>query len=125
MKFILELEAKEVAHLSKKGILEAIVQEFEDVFGEKKEETTLTPVKESKPKKKEEVKEVVKEKKEETEEVKETKSTMCAAEFKTRLVTLTKAGKKDEVKKVLTDRGYTKVSDVKEEDFDEIIKELS
>lgn len=130
MKFILELDAKETRELIKEGILESIIKKLEGGFGEK-EEVTETHIAETKPKKKEEVKEVVEEKKEKKEkkdevtETVKTKSTISPVEFKERLVALTKDGKKDLVKKVLLDKGYGRVSAVKEEDFADILKELS
>ena len=53
------------------------------------------------------------------------KASMSKEEFKKRLVSLSKSGKKDEVKSVLKAHGYVKVSEVKEEEFEMILKELS
>lgn len=126
MKFILELESREVAHLSKTGILEAVIKELEEnnqiVKSEKEEKaeqvTVVLP---------DEVLEVEKgiEKTEETNKEDVEKASMSKEEFKKRLVSLSKSGKKDEVKSVLKAHGYVKVSEVKEEEFEMILKELS
>lgn len=126
MKFILELESREVAHLSKTGILEAVIKELEEnnqiVKSEKEEKaeqvTVVLPdeVLES---------ETAIEKTEETTKEDEENSSISKEEFKKRLVALSKAGKKDEVKSVLKSHGYVKVSEVKEEEFEMILKELS
>ena len=126
MKFILELESREVAHLSKTGILEAVIKELEEnnqiVKSEKEEKaeqvTVVLP---------DEVLEVEKgiEKTEETNKEDVEKASMSKEEFKKRLVSLSKSGKKDEVKSVLKAHGYVKVSEVKEEAFEMILKELS
>ncbi|WP_347714038.1 hypothetical protein [uncultured Parvimonas sp.] len=117
MKFILELESGEVAHLSKTGILEAVIKELEEnnqiVKSEKEEQVTVVLP---------EVETVI-EKIEET--TKEENSSISKEEFKKRLVALSKSGKKDEVKSVLKSHGYVKVSEVKEEEFESILQELS
>lgn len=122
MKFILELESREVAHLSKTGILETVIKELEEnnqiVKSEKAEQVTVVL-----PDKVPEVEKVI-EKTEETKEDEE-KSSISKEEFKKRLVALSKSGKKDEVKSVLKAHGYVKVSEVKEEEFEMILKELS
>ena len=121
MKFILELESREVVHLSKTGILEAVIKELEEnneiVESEKEEHVTVVL-----PDEVPEVEKVI-EKTEET--IKEENSCIGKEEFKKRLVALSKAGKKDEVKSVLKSHGYVKVSEVKEEEFEIILKELS
>lgn len=117
MKFILELESGEVAHLSKTGILEAVIKELEEnnqiVKSEKEEQVTVVLP---------EVETVI-EKIEET--TKEENSSISKEEFKKRLVALSKSGKKDEVKSVLKSHGYVKVSEVKVEEFESILQELS
>lgn len=124
MKFILELESREVAHLSKTGILEAVIKELEEnnqiVKSEKEEKAEQVTV--VLPDKVPEVEKVI-EKTEET--TKEENSSISKEEFKKRLVSLSKSGKKDEVKSVLKAHGYVKVSEVKEEEFEMILKELS
>lgn len=124
MKFILELESREVAHLSKTGILEAVIKELEEnnqiVKSEKEEKAEQVTV--VLPDKVPEVEKVI-EKTEET--TKEENSSISKEEFKKRLVALSKSGKKDEVKAVLKSHGYVKVSEVKEEEFEMILKELS
>lgn len=124
MKFILELESREVAHLSKTGILEAVIKELEEnnriVKSEKEEKAEQVTV--VLPDKVPEVEKVI-EKTEET--TKEENSSIGKEEFKKRLVSLSKSGKKDEVKSVLKAHGYVKVSEVKEEEFEMILKELS
>lgn len=124
MKFILELESREVAHLSKTGILEAVIKELEEnnqiVKSEKEEKAEQVTV--VLPDKVPEVEKVI-EKTEET--TKEENSSISKEEFKKRLVALSKSGKKDEVKSVLKAHGYVKVSEVKEEEFEMILKELS
>lgn len=121
MKFILELESGEVAHLSKTGILEAVIKELEEnnqiVKSEKEEHVTVVL-----PDELPEVETVI-EKIEET--TKEENSSISKEEFKKRLVALSKSGKKDEVKSVLKSHGYVKVSEVKEEEFESILQELS
>lgn len=123
MKFILELESREVAHLSKTGILEAVIKELEEnnqiVESEKEEHVTVVL-----PDEVPEVEKVI-EKTEETTKEDEEKSSISKEEFKKRLVALSKSGKKDEVKSVLKAHGYVKVSEVKEEEFEMILKELS
>ena len=121
MKFILELESREVAHLSKTGILEAVIKELEEnneiVKSEKEEQVTVVL-----PDEIPEVEKVI----EKTEETTiEENSSIGKEEFKKRLVALSKSGKKDEVKSVLKTHGYVKVSEVKEEEFETILKELS
>ena len=124
MKFILELESREVAHLSKTGILETVIKELEEnnqiVKSEKEEKAEQVTV--VLPDEVPEVEKVI-EKIEET--TKEENSCIGKEEFKKRLVALSKAGKKDEVKSVLKAHGYVKVSEVKEEEFELILKELS
>lgn len=126
MKFILELESREVAHLSKTGILEAIIKELEEnnqiVKSEKEEKAEQVTV--ALPDKVPEVEKVVGEIEETSKEDVE-KSSMSKEEFKKRLVSLSKSGKKDEVKSVLKAHGYVKVSEVKEDEFETILKELS
>lgn len=126
MKFILELESREVAHLSKTGILEAVIKELEEnnqiVKSEKEEKAEQVTV--VIPDKVPEVEEVI-EKTEETTKEDEENSSISKEEFKKRLVSLSKSGKKDEVKSVLKSHGYVKVSEVKEEEFEMILKELS
>lgn len=123
MKFILELESREVAHLSKTGILEAVIKELEEnneiVKSEKVEQVTVVL-----PDEVPEVEKVVG-KTEETNKEDVEKASISKEEFKKRLVALSKAGKKDEVKSVLKSHGYVKVSEVKEEEFEIILKELS
>lgn len=123
MKFILELESREVAHLSKTGILEAVIKELEEnneiVKSEKAEQVTVVL-----PDEVPEVEKVI-EKIEETTKEDEENSSISKEEFKKRLVALSKSGKKDEVKSVLKAHGYVKVSEVKEEEFEIILKELS
>ena len=123
MKFILELESREVAHLSKTGILEAVIKELEEnneiVKSEKVEQVTVVL-----PDEVSEVEKVVG-KTEETNKEDVEKASMSKEEFKKRLVSLSKSGKKDEVKAVLNSHGYVKVSEVKEEEFETILKELS
>lgn len=125
MKFILELESGEVAHLSKTGILEAVIKELEEnnqiVKSEKEEQVTVV-LPDELPDELPEVETVI-EKIEET--TKEENSSISKEEFKKRLVALSKSGKKDEVKSVLKSHGYVKVSEVKEEEFEMILKELS
>lgn len=124
MKFILELESGEVAHLSKTGILEAVIKELEEnnqilkSEKEEKEEQVTVVLPDELP----EVETVI-EKIEET--TKEENSSISKEEFKKRLVALSKSGKKDEVKSVLKSHGYVKVSEVKEEEFESILQELS
>lgn len=124
MKFILELESREVAHLSKTGILEAVIKELEEnnqiVKSEKEEKAEQVTV--VLPDEVPEVEKVI-EKIEET--TKEENYSISKEEFKKRLVSLSKSGKKDEVKAVLKSHGYVKVSEVKEEEFEMILKELS
>lgn len=124
MKFILELESREVAHLSKTGILEAVIKELEEnneiVKSEKEEKAEQVTV--VLPDEVPEVEKVI-EKTEKT--TKEENSSISKEEFKKRLVSLSKSGKKDEVKSVLKAHGYVKVSEVKEEEFEMILKELS
>lgn len=124
MKFILELESGEVAHLSKTGILEAVIKELEEnneiVKSEKEEKAEQVTV--VLPNEVPEVETVI-EKIEET--TKEENSSISKEEFKKRLVALSKSGKKDEVKSVLKSHGYVKVSEVKEEEFESILQELS
>lgn len=124
MKFILELESREVAHLSKTGILEAVIKELEEnnqiVKSEKEEKAEQVTV--VLPDKVPEVEKVI-EKTEKT--TKEENSSISKEEFKKRLVSLSKSGRKDEVKSVLKSHGYVKVSEVKEEEFEMILKELS
>lgn len=126
MKFILELESREVAHLSKTGILEAVIKELEEnneiIKSEKEEKAEQVTV--VIPDKVPEVEEVI-EKTEETTKEDEENSSISKEEFKKRLVSLSKSGKKDEVKSVLKSHGYVKVSGVKEEEFEIILKELS
>lgn len=126
MKFILELESREVAHLSKTGILEAVIKELEEnnqiVKSEKEEKPEQVTV--ILPDKVPEVEKVI-EKTEETNKEDVEKASMSKEEFKKRLVSLSKSGKKDEVKSVLKAHGYVKVSEVKEEEFEMILKELS
>ena len=123
MKFILELESGEVAHLSKTGILEAVIKELEEnnqilkSEKEEKEEQVTVVLPDELP----EVETVI-EKIEET--TKEENSSISKEEFKKRLVALSKSGKKDEVKSVLKSHGYVKVSEVKEEEFACINQEL-
>lgn len=132
MKFILELESREVAHLSKTGILEAVIKELEENNQIVKSEKEEKEEKEEKaeqvtivlPDKVPEVEEVI-EKIEETNKEDVEKASMSKEEFKKRLVSLSKSGKKDEVKSVLKAHGYVKVSEVKEEEFEIILKELS
>nr|DAW49593.1 MAG TPA: hypothetical protein [Caudoviricetes sp.] len=125
MKFILELESGEVAHLSKTGILEAVIKELEEnnqiVKSEKEEQVTVV-LPDELPDELPEVETVI-EKIEET--TKEENSSISKEEFKKRLVALSKSGKKDEVKSVLKSHGYVKVSEVKEEEFESILQELS
>lgn len=125
MKFILELESGEVAHLSKIGILEAVIKELEEnnqiVKSEKEEQVTVV-LPDELPDELPEVETVI-EKIEET--TKEENSSISKEEFKKRLVALSKSGKKDEVKSVLKSHGYVKVSEVKEEEFESILQELS
>lgn len=123
MKFILELESREVAHLSKTGILEAVIKELEENNGIVKPEKVEQVVVEL-PDEVPEVEKVVGEIEETSKEDVE-KSSMSKEEFKKRLVSLSKSGKKDEVKSVLKAHGYVKVSEVKEEEFEMILKELS
>lgn len=124
MKFILELESGEVAHLSKTGILEAVIKELEEnnqilkSEKEEKEEQVTVVLPDELP----EVETAI-EKIEET--TKEENSSISKEEFKKRLVALSKSGKKDEVKSVLKSHGYVKVSEVKEEEFESILQELS
>lgn len=124
MKFILELESREVAHLSKTGILEAVIKELEEnnqiVKSEKEEKAEQVTV--VLPDKVPEVEKVI-EKTEKT--TKEENFSISKEEFKKRLVSLSKSGRKDEVKSVLKSHGYVKVSEVKEEEFEMILKELS
>ena len=126
MKFILELESREVAHLSKTGILEAVIKELEEnnqiVKSEKEEKAEQVTV--VLPDEVPEVEKVI-EKIEETTKEDEENSSISKEEFKKRLVSLSKSGKKDEVKSVLKAHGYVKVSEVKEEEFEMILKELS
>lgn len=126
MKFILELESREVAHLSKTGILEAVIKELEEnnqiVKSEKEEKAEQVVV--ELPDEVPEVEKVI-EKIEETTKEDEENSSISKEEFKKRLVSLSKSGKKDEVKSVLKAHGYVKVSEVKEEEFEMILKELS
>ena len=126
MKFILELESREVAHLSKTGILEAVIKELEEnneiIKSEKEEKVEQVTV--VIPDKVPEVEEVI-EKTEETTKEDEENSSISKEEFKKRLVSLSKSGKKDEVKSVLKSHGYVKVSEVKEEEFESILQELS
>lgn len=126
MKFILELESREVAHLSKTGILEAVIKELEEnnqiVKSENEEKAEQVTV--VLPDKVPEVEKVI-EKTEETNKEDVKKASMSKEEFKKRLVSLSKSGKKDEVKSVLKAHGYVKVSEVKEEEFEMILKELS
>lgn len=126
MKFILELESREVAHLSKTGILEAVIKELEEnnqiVKSEKEEKAEQVTV--VLPDEVPEVEKVI-EKTEETTKEDEEKSSISKEEFKKRLVALSKSGKKDEVKAVLKSHGYVKVSEAKEEEFEMILKELS
>lgn len=125
MKFILELESGEVAHLSKTGILEVVIKELEEnnqiVKSEKEEQVTVV-LPDELPDELPEVETVI-EKIEET--TKEENSSISKEEFKKRLVALSKSGKKDEVKSVLKSHGYVKVSEVKEEEFESILQELS
>lgn len=125
MKFILELESGEVAHLSKTGILEAVIKKLEEnnqiVKSEKEEQVTVV-LPDELPDELPEVETVI-EKIEET--TKEENSSISKEEFKKRLVALSKSGKKDEVKSVLKSHGYVKVSEVKEEEFESILQELS
>ena len=126
MKFILELESREVAHLSKTGILKAVIKELEEnnqiVKSEKEEKAEQVTV--VLPDEVPEVEKVI-EKIEETTKEDEENSSISKEEFKKRLVSLSKSGKKDEVKSVLKAHGYVKVSEVKEEEFEMILKELS
>lgn len=124
MKFILELESGEVAHLSKTGILEAVIKELEEnnqIVKSEKEEHVTVVLPDELPDELPEVETVI-EKIEET--TKEENSSISKEEFKKRLVALSKSGKKDEVKSVLKSHGYVKVSEVKEE-FESILQELS
>lgn len=119
MKFILELESREVAHLSKTGILEAVIKELEEnneIVKSEKAEQVVVELPEG---------EKVVGKTEETNKEDVEKASMSKEEFKKRLVSLSKSGKKDEVKSVLKAHGYVKVSEVKEEEFEMILKELS
>lgn len=123
MKFILELESREVAHLSKTGILEAVIKELEEnneIVKSENEEQVVVEWPDEVP----EVEKVIEKTKETTKEDEEN-SSISKEEFKKRLVALSKAGKKDEVKSVLKSHGYVKVSEVKEEEFEIILKELS
>lgn len=123
MKFILELESREVAHLSKTGILEAVIKELEEnneIVKSEKAEQVVVELPDEVP----EVEKVVG-KTEETNKEDVEKASMSKEEFKKRLVSLSKSGKKDEVKSVLKAHGYVKVSEVKEEEFEMILKELS
>ncbi len=123
MKFILELESREVAHLSKTGILEAVIKELEEnneIVKSEKAEQVVVELPDELP----EV-EKVDGKTEETNKEDVEKASMSKEEFKKRLVSLSKSGKKDEVKSVLKAHGYVKVSEVKEEEFEMILKELS
>lgn len=125
MKFILELESGEVAHLSKTGILEAVIKELEEnnqIVKSEKEEHVTVVLPDELPDELPEVETVI-EKIEET--TKEENSSISKEEFKKRLVALSKSGKKDEVKSVLKSHGYVKVSEVKEEEFESILQELS
>lgn len=127
MKFILELESREVAHLSKTGILEAVIKKLEE------NNEIVKSEKEEKEEKEEKVTVVLPDEVPEVEKViektekttKEENSSISKEEFKKRLVSLSKSGKKDEVKSVLKSHGYVKVSEVKEEEFEMILKELS
>ena len=129
MKFILELESREVAHLSKTGILEAVIKELEEnnqiVKSEKEEKAEQVTV--ILPDETPEVETVIEKTEETTKDKKgvEANSIISKEEFKKRLVALSKSGKKDEVKAVLKAHGYVKVSEVKEEEFEMILKELS
>lgn len=123
MKFILELESREVAHLSKTGILETVIKELEEnneIVKSEKAEQVVVELPDEVP----EGKKVVG-KTEETNKEDVEKASMSKEEFKKRLVSLSKSGKKDEVKSVLKAHGYVKVSEVKEEEFEMILKELS
>lgn len=123
MKFILELESREVAHLSKTGILEAVIKELEEnneIVKSEKAEQVVVELPDELP----EV-EKVDGKTEETNKEDVEKASMSKEEFKKRLVSLSKSGKKEEVKSVLKAHGYVKVSEVKEEEFEMILKELS
>lgn len=123
MKFILELESREVAHLSKTGILEAVIKKLEEnneIVKSEKAEQVVVELPDEVP----EGKKVVG-KTEETNKEDVEKASMSKEEFKKRLVSLSKSGKKDEVKSVLKAHGYVKVSEVKEEEFEMILKELS
>lgn len=123
MKFILELESREVAHLSKTGILEAVIKELEEnnqIVKSEKAEQVVVELPDEVP----EVEKVIG-KTEETNKEDVEKASMSKEEFKKRLVSLSKSGKKDEVKSVLKSHGYVKVSEVKEEEFEMILKELS
>lgn len=120
MKFILELESREVAHLSKTGILEVVIKELEENNQIVKSEKVTVVLPDEVP----EVEKVI-EKIEETTKEDEENSSISKEEFKKRLVSLSKSGKKDEVKSVLKSHGYVKVSEVKEEEFEMILKELS
>lgn len=123
MKFILELESREVAHLSKTGILEAVIKELEEnneIVKSEKAEQVVVELPDEVPEG-----EKVVGKTEETNKEDVEKASMSKEEFKKRLVALSKSGKKDEVKSVLKAHGYVKVSEVKEEEFEIILKELS
>lgn len=123
MKFILELESREVAHLSKTGILEAVIKELEEnneIVKSEKAEQVVVELPDEVPEG-----EKVVGKTEETNKEDVEKASMSKEEFKKRLVSLSKSGKKDEVKSVLKAHGYVKVSEVKEEEFEMILKELS
>lgn len=123
MKFILELESREVAHLSKTGILEAVIKKLEEnneIVKSEKAEQVVVELPDEVPKGKKVVGKTEETNKEDVE-----KASMSKEEFKKRLVSLSKSGKKDEVKSVLKAHGYVKVSEVKEEEFEMILKELS
>lgn len=117
MKFIMELDAKEVAHLSKKGILEAIIQTLTPDINVEKED--------AKPKKKATKKAEVKEAKKDISEDTETEDTPKITTEKVRelMVAKVKGGKKTEAKEILNKYAES-LSQVTSEDLQALYDEL-
>lgn len=84
-----------------------------------------TPLKEEDKSSKKETKEVKEEvKKESKQESEETTSKFTEEEVRAKFVATTKKGKKTEAKKILTDMGLKKISDLKPEHFDDVMAKL-
>ena len=137
MKFILELEAKEVAHLSKKGILEAVIKELEEsVHGVVVNEisATASPIKAmdgvkeeevAKPKKKVSKKTETKEDDKSLDEVNRTVDTpkITTDQVREIMVAKVKGGKKAEAKEILNKYAES-LSQVASEDLQALYDEL-